>query len=201
MVQVWIRKLKEKVFEPFFTTKGNNGTGLGLSQVYGFVERSYGAIEIESELDVGTTFKLYFPRYYGADNAKEEVKDIVSINKGTETILVVDDEPALVTMSSQLLTKQGYNVLTAGSAKQALEILEIESVDVLLSDIIMPEMDGYELAAIVKENYPDIKIQLVSGYSREREEDDIDRELQENILLKPYNSKNLYKKIRSILDS
>jgi len=193
--------IKEKIFEPFFTTKSGSGTGLGLSQVYGFVDRCHGTIEVNSTPDHGTSFALYFPRYEDINKSAKDIEKVVSIENGTETILVVDDEPALVSMSSQFLSRKGYTVLTAYSAKEALDVLAKELVDVLFSDIIMPEMDGYELAAIVKEKYPSVKIQLVSGFSREREQDSIDDELQKNILLKPYNSKKLYEKIRSVIDS
>lgn len=193
--------LKEKIFEPFFTTKGDKGTGLGLSQVYGFINRCNGTIELKSELDKGSTFTLYFPKYDGhEDKTKCEIKELMPI-KGIETILIVDDEPALVTVASQILNTHGYHTISANSAKQALEILEQKSIDLLFTDIIMPEIDGYQLASIVKKKYPSVKIQLVSGYTGDKNEKIVDEELQQNLLYKPYHSENLLTTVRKLLDT
>lgn len=192
---------KEKIFEPFYSTKGDEGTGLGLSQVYGFMTRSNGTIKVYSEQDHGTRFSLYFPRYEESLSQGEETtaRDTVDLS-GKETILVVDDEPILLKLTSKLLVKQGYSVFSAQRAKEALEILENESIDLLLSDIIMPDMDGYELAAIVQEKYPDIKIQLASGFNDERNIEKVDEKLTKNLLNKPYSVQNLYQRIRTLLD-
>lgn len=194
----------EKIFDPFFTTKGENGTGLGLSQVYGFVDHSRGTIKVYSEVGHGTRITLYFPRKIETNKslnlditAAEE--DIVLT--GTETILVVDDEPSLVKLTSSILQKQGYKILTAANGKLALEVLKKETVDLMLSDVIMPEMDGYELARIVQDQYPQIKIQMASGFSDNRHEDMTDDSLHANLLHKPYHSQTLLKKIRILLDS
>lgn len=198
-------KTKDKMFEPFFSTKGEMGTGLGLSQVYGFVERSQGAIKVYSEINLGTRLTMYFPRYL-EDNEKENNNLSYQIDgnqidlKGTETILVVDDEPALTKLTEQILGQYGYHVLCATSAKEALDIIAKKSIDLLFTDIIMPEMDGYELVAIVKEKYPDIKIQMVSGFSDTRHENLVDDELHKNLLTKPYQSELLLKKVRKLLN-
>lgn len=187
---------KEKIFDPFYTTKGENGTGLGLSQVYGFIERSGGAIKVYSEQGQGTRFVLYLPRYHESDSGDkaEEDNNIVDL-RGNETILVVDDEPLLLDLTSEILSQQGYHVICAENAKQVLEILEKESIDLLLTDVIMPEMDGYQLAAIVKEKYPAIKIQLVSGFADSDHANIVDDELREHIVYKPFNSQDLLKRI------
>lgn len=191
---------RDKIFEPFFSTKGKKGTGLGLSQVYGFVERSNGVIKVYSELGQGTRFSLYFPRYEKSLGKEQETKAQNSVDlTGKETILVVDDELVLLKLTSEMLTKKGYNIFSAQSAKEALEILENESIDLLLTDIIMPEMDGYELTAIVQEKYPDIKVQLASGFTDDRHIDKVDEELTQNLLHKPYDAQTLYKKIRELL--
>ena len=194
------KNTKDKIFEPFFSTKGDMGTGLGLSQVYGFVERSDGAIKVYSEPGHGTRFTLYFPRHIGSDSENQQT---ITNNKidlsGKETILVVDDEPALLGLTTEILGQQGYKVLCAENAKQALEIIEHESIDLLLSDVVMPEMDGYHLAAIVQEKYPNIKIQMASGFSDDRHVDIVDDTLHKNLLGKPFHSQTLLQRIRELL--
>ncbi len=191
---------REKIFDPFYTTKGEKGTGLGLSQVYGFIHRSGGAIEVDSSLAQGSRFTLYLPRYLGEDASKHqsEVKNNSDF-KGKETILVVDDEPALLNLMCKILSLQGYQIFSAERAKQALEIMQTKHIDILISDIIMPEMDGYALAAVVQKKYPDIKIQLVSGFSGEHHIDHVDNILTQNLLNKPYKAETLLKKIRALL--
>lgn len=192
---------REKIFEPFYSTKGDKGTGLGLSQVYGFVQHSDGAIAVYSEPHHGTEFILYFPCYRGGDGDEKTEEQHRSVNfTGSETILVVDDEPALLELTCEILTYQGFKVISSESAKKALEIIEYEQIDLLISDIIMPEMDGYQLAAIVQEKYPSIKIQLASGFADETNMDMIDEILQQNILLKPFNSKTLLQRIKELLN-
>lgn len=198
------KETREKIFEPFFSTKGKKGTGLGLSQVYGFVERSNGMIKVYSELGQGSQFSLYFPQYHESDSdvTTTPATDVSSTKlSGKETILVVDDETQLLNLTSEILGQQGYQVLCAENGKQALDILENESIDLLLSDIIMPEMDGNELAAIVQKKYPSIKIQLASGFSDNHHTNMMDENLQKNILPKPYHSQALLKRIRQLLDN
>ncbi|MCK4789982.1 MAG: transporter substrate-binding domain-containing protein, partial [Desulfobacteraceae bacterium] len=191
---------KEKIFDPFFTTKGEKGTGLGLSMVYGFVQNSGGAIKVFTEPDHGTQFTLYFPRYPGVSRDQESAEELAAVTfTGNETILIVDDEPALLNLTREILEMHGLAVISADSAKQALNILEHESIDILISDIIMPDMDGYQLAAIVTEKYPDIKIQLASGFPDERNMGMIDESLQKNILPKPFSSRALLQRIQKLL--
>jgi PAS domain S-box-containing protein len=198
-------EVKQKIFDPFYSTKGESGTGLGLSQVYGFIEHSNGAIKVNSEPGKGAQFVLYFPRYIESDLEKQVEKNhyLADSNnnvKANGKILVVDDEPALLELTSEILRQHELNVLSAKSAKIALDILEYESIDILLSDVIMPEMDGYQLAAIVKEKYPAIKIQLVSGFTGGRNDDLLDDSLLNNLLSKPFNSKTLLKRIDELLN-
>jgi len=190
-----------KIFDPFYTTKGEYGIGLGLSQVYGFAERSEGTIIVDSEIDRGTCFTFYFPRYYDEDYTEAPVVDDISVEiKGNETILVVDDEPALLGLTGEVLSSGGYKVIYAQSGKQALEILAAESVHLLLSDVVMPVMDGYQLAKIVQEKYPLVKIQLISGYTGEQHNAMPDNILHENILNKPCEFNVLLARVRDLLD-
>lgn len=200
------KKIKEKIFDPFYSTKGELGTGLGLSQVYGFVQRSKGHVEVYSEQGHGSRFTLYFPRHYGSEREEKQFEEGDEADlTGNQTILVVDDEPALVTLTSHILSQQGYRVFSASSGKEALLILEKEHMDVLLSDVIMPEMDGYQLAVAVLKKYPNIKIQLASGFSDDRHINNIgssllNTSLHQNLLYKPYHSKKLLLRIRELLD-
>ena len=194
---------KERIFEPFFSTKGDFGTGLGLSQIYGFVERSGGMIKVYSELGHGTQVVLYFPRSSEfALPGKEQVDGTPFQGfRGIETILVVDDEPSLVRLNTTILEGQGYRVIATESAKEALEILEGEPIDLLLSDVIIPDMDGYQLAAVVLQKYPAVKIQLISGFSDERNLDDVNGALSAKLLHKPCHAHTLLRRVRELLDS
>jgi len=192
----------EHIFEPFFSTKGNLGTGLGLSQIYSFVSRSHGSIKAYSEPGHGTQFILYFPRYkadVSLSNEPNESSDI-SFFVGTETLLIVDDEKALRLLMRDILSQKGYRVLLAENGKEALTILEKETVDGVISDVIMPEMDGYQVANEIMMLYPDVKIQLVSGFNDGRHREHISENLRKKLLYKPVNSKDLLKRIRELFD-
>lgn len=191
----------EKMFDPFYSTKGKRGTGLGLSQVYGFVQRSGGTIKVYSEPGHGTRLALYFPIYHDNEEVNQKSDNNLESNlSGTETILIVDDEPALSKLISEILTLKGYKILCADSAAQALDLLAETPVDLLVSDVVMPEMDGYQLAEIVQEKYPTVKVQMVSGFSDNRHKDMTDEGLHKKLLNKPYQSQTLLKRIRELLD-
>jgi len=193
---------KERAFDPFYSTKGNKGTGLGLSQVFGFVERSNGAVKIISQPEHGSQFLIYLPRFY--DNRDEVLQDRANkdaVCGGTETILLVDDEAALLDLLAYMLSQQGYHILTASSGRRALQILEKEQVDLIMTDIIMPEMDGYELSKIVQNNYSEVKIQLLSGFADAQKPDKIDEKLAQNIIYKPFKAEVMLHKIRDLLDT
>lgn len=189
-----------QIFDPFFTTKGDLGTGLGLTQVYGFIKRAKGAITIDSGLNSGTYILIYFPRKFSTVEQNDIISDDVEDLTGTENILVVDDEVAICVLSKNLLISQGYNVFVAHSGKEALEVLSNNDIALVLSDVIMPNMDGYKLSAKIREAYPHIKIQLVSGFDDDRKRTKEDEILAKRLLHKPYGANDLLSVIRKLLD-
>ncbi len=196
-------KTRERIFDPFFSTKGDQGTGLGLSQVYGFVERSKGKIKTNSKPGRGTEFTLLFPRHYADVNEQIETPNqepSQPVFAGQKTILVVDDEVALLNLMEEILSQQGYDVIPVDSAKKALDILKNTPVDLLLSDVIMPEIDGYQLAATVQSQYPDIKIQLASGFTDDRNSSQLNTSLVDNMIKKPFKISELLAKIQGLLE-
>ena len=194
-------EVKDKIFDPFFTTKKNGGTGLGMSQVYGFVKQSGGAIVINSEVNEGTKIEIYFPKYHGEEVTKIESNNKFSeLPRGNETILIVDDEVSLLTLATEILTQYGYKVYCAENGEQALEMLETTNVDLVLSDVIMPGMDGYQLASKVNEKYPNIKIQMVSGFTGKAHVDVINNDWHDKRLHKPLSAGDLLKRVRMLLD-
>ena len=195
-------EVKQKIFDPFFTTKGDEGTGLGMSQVYGFIQRSDGHIQVFSEPGHGTRITIYIPRYQksGAIKPKATSTNPVKLPSGYETILVVDDEVGLLDLTEEYLTTYGYTVLRAVSAEQALEILKNNPVDLMLSDVIMPGMDGYQLATEAERRYPKLKIQMASGFSEKQKVNLVNEKLYEQRLQKPYSVETLLKTIRELLD-
>lgn len=195
-------EVRSKLFDPFFSTKGEQGTGLGMSQVYGFVKQTGGAISVYSEPGYGTRIAIYLPRSIEENDSTGQQSDEVSEipETGNETILIVDDVVSLRDLAAEILTGHGYKTLVAESGFEALDILKSESVDLMLSDIIMPEMDGYQLAEKVQELYPDIEIQMASGFSDDRLLTASNEELYNNRLQKPFTSKALLQSIRKLLD-
>lgn len=201
---------QEHIFEPFFTTKAKEkGTGLGMSMVYGFMQRSSGHIKIYSEEGVGTTVSLYFPAILSlaqTAGTTEQHKPAETDDawQGSETVLVVEDEPDLLELAVIILERLGYHVLTAGSAAQAMTVLDTcsQQIDLLFSDVIMPGgMDGFALAAAVRAHRPGIKVLLTSGFTGNELLPDGSATFDYRILNKPYSQRELAQNIREILDA
>jgi len=197
------KDVQEKMFDPFFTTKGTGGTGLGMSQVYGFVQQSNASIQVSSELEKGCKIDIFFPRHQALELAVPDEKNINSIQipSGDETILVVDDEEALLKLTEEILLSSGYTVECAKNADEAMAILRDESVDLMLSDVIMPGKDGFQLATEVEKIYPRIKIQMTSGYSEENKTNLANDALYQQRLQKPISAEKLLVRIRNLLDN
>ncbi|MFB0873947.1 MULTISPECIES: ATP-binding protein [unclassified Sphingobium] len=168
-----------KIFEPFFTTKElGKGTGLGLSTVYGIVKQSGGYIFAESELGRGASFVIYLPVYSGAD-ADLPVAPPAPVRRaetwGTGTVLLVEDEDMVRAVAERALTRQGYRVLTAQDGEQGLEVLGSgETIDLLISDVVMPNMDGPAMVARARHSHPDLPVLFMSGYAEEQLRKSID---------------------------
>ncbi len=189
-----------KIYEPFYTTKEiGKGTGLGLSMVFGFVTRSNGYIEVQSEPGEGTTFYLYFPRAAEQAPAQKTTGDQPeSLSAGSEIILTVDDEEEILDLAKESLETLGYRVLTATNGKDALKLLaEYSSISLLFSDIVMPGMNGFELARQALQSRKDLKILLRSGHAKKMENMPHG---SFDILKKPYLPGKLASEVRSLLD-
>jgi CheY-like chemotaxis protein len=190
-------EISAHIFEPFFTTKDvGKGTGLGLSTVYGIVEQAGGHITVESEPGNGTTFRVYFPR---ADQPVSiaEAKPEPEPGKGHETILLVEDEEGIRTMTRTYLQGLGYEVLEAATGPDALRVSREHKgvIHLLLSDILMPEMRGDELARQISAERPDILTVFISGYANVHELDP-----KYTVIEKPFAFPDLGRQVREILD-
>jgi two-component system cell cycle sensor histidine kinase/response regulator CckA len=200
-------EVKEKIFEPFFTTKGvGQGTGLGLSTVYGIVKQTDGYIYVDSKLGAGTTFRILLPRHETQPEAAEEPKREAGPSDltGNARILLVEDEEAVRTFAGRALQARGYTVYQAASGQDALDLMSglEEPLDLVISDVVMPGMDGPTLLAELRSRQPDLKIIFVSGYA----EDAFERHLPKDeksfqFLPKPFSLKELATTVKATLEA
>jgi two-component system, cell cycle sensor histidine kinase and response regulator CckA len=196
---------KERIFEPFFTTKEmGRGTGLGLASVYGIIKGHGGYIDVESEKSVGTTFNIYLPAIKAEVSAyTEEKEERIESSRGSETIFLVDDEHMILKVAKQMIERFGYEVLTAKGGKEAIEVYETnrDRIDMIILDMIMPEMGGGETYDRLKEINPEIKVLLSSGYSIDGQAKEILGRGCDGFIQKPFGLEQLSRKIRKILDA
>ncbi|BCN92485.1 hypothetical protein THMIRHAM_02700 [Thiomicrorhabdus immobilis] len=213
----------DSIFEPFFTTKSKNrGTGLGLAQVFAFTSQSKGHIRVYSELGVGTSFKFYFPK------SSKDFSEVIKLQETSETqnsvptppaiesqglelskpsevnhgrVLVVDDEVDVMSVAKAYLEYAGYEVVTADSGKMALEVLEKEHFDLIITDVIMPGMTGFELLEEVEKRFPDLPSIVCSGFSEELLKQYGEKEEGLKVLDKPYSRVQLIGLVEKILNS
>jgi two-component system, cell cycle sensor histidine kinase and response regulator CckA len=192
-----------RIFEPFFTTKEKGkGTGLGLSTAYGIVKQSGGYIWVYSELGKGTTLRVYLPRVDRTAGRVDASADRPEPARGGETVLVVEDQPVVRAVAHRVLTKNGYRVLEAENGAEALRITEgqLPSIDLVVSDLVMPGMGGLELAAELRAQRPTLRILFMSGYTE-------DAALRRNVLepgeafiAKPFTPEAFARRVRELLD-
>jgi PAS domain S-box-containing protein len=198
------REVQEKAFDPFFTTKEKGkGTGLGLSTVHGIVTQSGGKIWVYSEPRHGTIFKIYFPTIEGELDNLNGKNETDSFPVGSETVLLVEDEPSVRDLANRLLKQQGYKVLEAANGEEALRLVHEntgEKIHLLLTDVVLPQMGGKELADQLKVFRPDIKVLYTSGYTDYAIVHHGVLNSGTHFLQKPFSLKTLSQKVREVLD-
>ncbi|MBI1216369.1 MAG: response regulator [Alphaproteobacteria bacterium] len=195
--------VRQRIFEPFYTTKAaGEGTGLGLSMVYGFIQQSGGYVHVQSEEGHGTTFRIFLPRYIAEVQEAAPSLKAKEVAGGTETILVVENDRHDRAAAREILQGMGYRTLEAASGDAALKALSEEkgAIDLVFTDIVMPgKVNGIDLAKAVYNDYPGVKVLFASGYARDAMPEN--RRVDDRVLIgKPYNKDTLAAKVRQILD-
>nr|MBA2332297.1 response regulator [Actinomycetota bacterium] len=189
------------LFEPFFTTKdASKGSGLGLATVYGIVAQSGGEVLVDSVLGEGSSFRILLPPAERPAVATEApLIRPPALTSGSETILLVEDEETIRRLVCDVLTRSGYTVLSAPAAVEAIDLLRVNAVDLLLTDVVMPGMSGPDLARIATVERPGLRVLLTSGYANEP--DELLTGTDAAFIGKPFSPKTLVAKIREVLDA
>jgi two-component system, cell cycle sensor histidine kinase and response regulator CckA len=196
-------EIKARLFEPFFTTKPTTqNTGLGLATVYGIVVQSGGYIWVDSEPGRGTTFQVCFPRVDAEDDAVPPPVRHAAPGRGSETILLVEDEQAVRNVATRILTNQGYSVLAACDGEEAMAVAETAggTIDLVLTDVVMPDIGGPELVARLMTKWPQLKAIFMSGYAEGDKVRDRMADSEVSFLQKPFSADSLVLMVREVLD-
>lgn len=190
-----------KVFDPFYTTKPlGQGTGLGLSMIYGFVQQSRGHVAIESREGLGTTIRLYLPRHRGEVEAEDQTSDVAPHSGSGETVLVIEDDPSVRLLVLQVLEELGYRTIETESGRDATPILQSgRSIDLMISDVGLPGLNGRQLAEIARETRPGLPILFMTGYAEQAADQTAFLEPGMEIITKPFQIEQLAKRIDAIL--
>lgn len=195
-------EIMENIFEPFFTRKGPKaGTGLGLSTVYGIVNQTGGFVNVISKVGVGSTFQIYIPRYEGTEKVQINQSDYMFGDlSGSETILLVEDEDAVRMFSARALRDKGYKILEANSGDEAMKIaMSGEKFDLLITDVMMPHMDGPTLNKKLRESISGLKTIFISGYTEDTFRKDLDKDSNIHFLQKPFTLRDLASKVKEVI--
>ena len=198
------REIIDKIFDPFFTTKSQaEGTGLGLAMAYGIIEHHGGLIDVSSTVDRGTEFRIYLPSSPGGPCESIQRQPVTSELQGSETIVIVEDEPQVRNLVVHALGRYGYQVTCFATPRECVRSLKNKGTqpDLLLTDIILPEFTGVELYRQVRELCPGIKGLFMSGYSQLALTEELQEELQVELLKKPFSAKELASRVRAVLDT
>jgi len=193
----------DNLYEPFFTTKEvGKGTGLGLATIYGIVKQNNGFIDVNSKPGQGSTFKIYLPRLVAHEEFDKAVPEKKAAAGGTETILLVEDDPSILRMTRMMLEQKGYSVLTAATPSEAIKLAKThaEKIHLLMTDVVMPEMNGRDLAGEITALYPDIRRLFMSGYTADviAHQGILDDGV--TFIQKPFSMTDMTKKVREVLD-
>jgi two-component system cell cycle sensor histidine kinase/response regulator CckA len=195
---------KARIFDPFFTTKEKGrGTGLGLSTVYGIVKQSGGNIWVYSEKDKGTTFKIYFPRFLGDEALATASAPLPPVVYGTETVLLAEDDAQVRGLVRDILVAKGYQVLEGQDAADTIAISKkyAGKVDLLLTDVIMPKMNGKELAEKLTSLRPGMRVLYMSGYTENIIVQSSELDIGLSLLQKPFTPDGLLRKVREVISA
>ncbi|MDB5391129.1 MAG: Blue-light-activated protein [Planctomycetaceae bacterium] len=196
-------EVKSHLFEPFFTTKDvGKGTGLGLAMIYGIVKQSDGYIAVESTDGIGTTVSVFLPATRNLSVDLSKTCDVTPPYRGNETVLLVEDENGVRRLARQILETQGYRVLDAGSGHEALQLIQTpgQSIQILITDVVMPGMNGRQLVEALLLRYPNLKILYISGHTDDAIVQHGIRDASHAFLQKPFSMMTLAKKVRDVLD-
>lgn len=195
------KEIQSRLFEPFFTTKElGKGTGLGLATVYGIVKQNSGFIHVYSEPGNGTTFKIYLPRHFGEDSLPVE-STVRSLERGSETIMLVEDEPSILSMTKRMLERQGYTVVAASTPSEAIRLAagHPSQIHLLMTDVVMPEMNGRDLINRLRSSFPKLKCLFMSGYTANVIAHHGVLETGVHFIQKPFSGEELAAKVREAL--
>jgi PAS domain S-box-containing protein len=198
------KETQQRIFDPFYTTKEmGRGTGLGLASVYGIIKNHEGFINVYSEAEQGSTFNVYLPVVGGEAEAAKTQPDQADLPRGKETVMLVDDEETVIDVGTKLLEMLGYSVITARGGKEALQLHQNNghSIDLVVLDMIMPDMGGGETFDQLKAAQPDLKVLLSSGYSLNDQAKEILSRGCDAFIQKPFNMQELSRKLREVLES
>jgi PAS domain S-box-containing protein len=197
-------EVRDRIFEPFFTTKAKGqGTGLGLSMVYGIIQNHGGTIEVQSHTGIGSTFTVFLPAIASAALNGEELPPVPNIHRGQETILLVDDEEIIRELGIDILEDRGYRVFSASEGREAVRIYRerMREIDLIILDVMMPGIGGKETYRQLRAINPQVKVLLSSGYSTNGEVGEILKQGVSGFVQKPYREDELAAKVREVLDA